>query len=372
MKNENYILTLLTVATIINACANEKKQVAKPPSANPALGAYDPATTGLKIIDPRPKVSAFTLDEQPFHVAGVRVGLQDYMSSDSPAVSFIRPDMADYVQILRCSKDAIITVGGQTIESVELGTSQSEEQTRIWQGNDFWAAAEQSNGCALIATEYADKQILIDGYAPSGGFRWVMRACVSPTRLADTQALSTRNCSRQLAVSPVLEDFKNKRQEIERLAIEEALKERDKMDGIGIAVYYQTVAYNNALSECQLTEEDRATGVRKKRAIGTIVGQGVGLAASLYAGGAGQGAGGSFSWAQGAQSAWSAGSQAGGSGFGGSLGSNLGASINDLFTHSADFARSCTTAKKLENEGAIMASQLKAAHELFAVTTCES
>jgi hypothetical protein len=252
------------------------------------------------------------------------------------------------------------------VENVELGTSDSEEKTRILQSNDFWAAAEQSNGCALIASEYGDKQIFIDGFTPSGGFRWIIRACVAPTRLVDIQGLTTRNCSRQVAVSPVLEDYKNKRQETERLAIEEALKERDKMDGIGVAIYYQTVAYNNALTECQITEDERATGVQKKRAIGTIVGQGIGMAANLYAGGAGQGADGGFSWAQGAKSAWSSGSQAGAGGFGGGLGSNLAASINDLFTHSGDFARSCANAEKLKNEGAILARQLKAAHELFA------
>jgi hypothetical protein len=368
MRNKSKIsvcLTVLTVITGVVACDGaKKKEIEKPKPAGANLG-YDPATNGLQVIDPRPKVSAFSLDEQPFHVAGVRVGLQDYMSSESPAISFIRPDAADFVEILRCSKDAIINVGGLTVENVELGTSQSSEQTQVMQRNDFWAAAQQSNACVLLASDYGDKQIFIDGFSPSGGFRWIIRACVSPTRLQDTAGLSTRNCSRQVAVSPVLEDFKNKRVESERLALEEAFKERDKMDGIGVAVYYQTVALNNALSQCQLTEEERAKGVRSKQAIGNIVGQGIGLAANLYAGGSGGGLDGSFSAAKGAQAAVSAGSQGAAGSFGGSLGGNLSASINDLFASSNDMPRSCSAAQKIKSDGEILAQQLKAAHELF-------
>lgn len=365
-KTSKSFLLIGLVSTLWSGCSSEKKENSKSKQADAALGVYDPATGGMKIIDPRPKVSAFSLDEIQFQTVGVRVGLQDYMSSQSPAISFIRPELADYVQVLRCTKEAIISVNGNFLENVQLGTSQTSEQTKIMQSNDFWSAAEQTNGCVLIATEYADKQILIDGYAPSGGFRWIIRTCIAPARLVDTGALSNRNCTRQVSVSPVLEDFKNKRQETERLAIQEALRERDKMDGIGIAVYYQTVALNNALTECQALEDQRQASVTKKRAIGTIIGQGVGLAASFYSAGSGAALDKTFSWAQAAKGAWKAGSAAGVGSFGAGLGSGLGAAINDLFTSSSDYPKSCSTAKKIENDGAILAQQLKAAHELFA------
>jgi len=360
-----YAALAVIFSLFLTHCANSKK-VNKSSNSSANGAAYNPALTGLAIIDPRPRVSAFSLDELGFHVGGVRVGLQDYMSSESPAIAFFRPELADFVEILRCTKETIIRSGVHTLENIEIGTSSSEEKTRIMQSNDFWAVAEAQNGCVLIAQNYSDKELFIDGSTPTGGYRWLVRSCVNLSRL-ETQGLSNRGCSKQISVSPVLENFKNQRIEEERLALAEAREEQNKLDGLGRAVYYKTVEYNNVLAACQERENDRANAVQRKQAIGNIVGQGIGLAANLYAGGAGGAGGGSFSYTGAAQSAWNSSSSAGVGTLSGGLGGQLAGAINDLFASSSDVPRSCANAQKIQNEGSIIANQLEASHKLFAV-----
>jgi hypothetical protein len=363
------------------------------------------ATAALAFIDSRPKVSAYSLDEGQFQMVGVRVGLQDYMSSSSPAITFMRPELADSVEILRCTKNSSIQSGGFNIEDVQIGSSTTDEQVNIFRSNDFWSVAEKANGCSLLASAFGNREVFIDGAAPSGGYRWIIRACVVPERLTDVQGLTTRNCSRQLGVSPVLEDYRNQRMEDERLALEGAMKQRDVIEGIAVSIYYQTVAYNNALVECNIREDNRAESVLKKRAIANIVGQGVGIAASLVsdysqmssggmsAASIGQGAmasAGSSAAQTGAPSAAAssvgdktvvgdaAAAQGGATNTAGgiittaidsvtgrNLGSNLTASINDLFVKSSDFERSCSAANRIRQEGEVMAQNLAAARDLF-------
>ncbi|MEZ4742494.1 MAG: hypothetical protein R3B45_08610 [Bdellovibrionota bacterium] len=418
------LITALSIALLATACDNGKK-IERPDGSSSE--SYDPLNNGLMIIDPRPPVSAFQLDEFQFHVGGVRVGLQDYMQSESPAISFFRPELADYVEILRCSKDTIIQSGVYTLKDVELGASQIEELTQILRANDFWTVAEQTNGCTLVASDYSDRELFIDGAAPSGGYRWIVRACVHATRLM-TAGLTTRACTKQISVSPVLENFKNKRIESERLAMEQARMEQNKMDSLGRAIYYKTVEYNNALARCQEREDERAANVVRKRAIANIVGQGIGIGATIYAAGsaissAGASAGataaessvavesaatetviansssnigmansasnrlgtaagntvantattntanigGSFSYSAAAQAAWNTAGTTGIGTLGGGLGTSITSAINDLFSSSSDIPRSCAQAQKIRNEGSIITNQLKSAHQLFAI-----
>ncbi len=323
----------------------------------------------LRKVDPRSKLSVFELDDAILRINGLRVGLQDYMASTSPAVTFLMPENGDYVEVLRCRADTIIRGTFDTLIDVDLGTPSQSEETKIMMSNNFWEAASTANGCLLVLSGFSDKAY-IDNFALTGNYRYVMRACVDPNRLTDKELVTNRNCSKQVAISPVLNNFVNKRVQKETDALTLAAKYRDTVDGKGRQIYYLTVEMNNNLVECQSREISRQVSLKKRKAMTTLIGTGLAFAAKLTL--TDPGASSVVKDATGAEklvqpsftdkfkTAWSNKDAIAGEG------AQFGSVLNDLFSSPADFERSCTSAEKNRKDIETVAAQLKSAHEMWA------
>lgn len=365
------ILTAALGYLVLTSC--DSAPVKKPsdtPTDSLSASNYDPETE-MQIIDPRPDVSSINLDGNDFRLNGFRVALQDYMRSESPALTYFSPESSDYVEIMRCRADTDIRIDDISLKEVAFGTSDPDEESRIYQKYNFWKTAEELDGCILIADGYGDSEIFIDGFALSGSYHYLARACVNQDRLQDKE-ISNRNCSRQVAFSRELSDFVNQRAETQRKYLSEAMEARNEADSLGRLVYYTIIDYNNAIVDCEKREGKRLATVQDKQAIGNAVGVGVSLAATIYAGGASagsaasgasgaSGASESFNYVKGFKYAWENKDQAVGTGM------QLGAAINNLFSSQADIPRSCTLATKAKQDGVVYTKQLKASHELYAI-----
>jgi len=167
-------------------------------------------------------VSAFELDDPVFLITRFTVGLQPFLNSQTPVLSFDLPPKADYVEIMRCPTNAVLSGVSTTIslKSISLSTVSSTDKANLFRNNDFWGSAI-SAGCGQLTTG-ATGANFYDSWAASGSYSYLIRACVSPERMSDTSQLSSRNCTRQIAVSDPLPDYTNKRIEAQRVLLQKA------------------------------------------------------------------------------------------------------------------------------------------------------
>lgn len=315
----------------------------------------------LRVVDQRPKVSAFQIDDEIFRVSGLRVGLQDYMSSQSPALSAFMPQQADYMEVLRCRADTVIRGTFDSLVDVDLGSPSLQDEKRVLQSNDFWLAAAKANGCFLVTASFSAR-VFLDNAALSGGYRYVVRACVNADRLTDKELLTSRNCSKMVAISPLLQDFVNTRVERETQAFSEAQKHQDIIDGKGRQVYAMTVDLNNELVKCMNAEVNRQVNLKKRQAITSLLGFGASFGMKLLApsGTAASAVGSQTSFGDRFKSAWADKDQIMGEG------AQVASVLNNLLSSPGDFPRSCTAATKLEQDIVTATQQIKSEHELYA------
>ncbi len=355
LRRSTLVVGMVSCALFFLSCAEDKKVETDKESAN--------GETGLNQIDPRPKVSMFELDEPTFRVSGVRVGRQSYMGSESPAVFFMLPqsDLVDYVEIMRCNGDEILNsgTGSSTLENVDLGTSSGAEETQILQSSNFWQNAETKSGCYIVATDYMIRDVFLDNAAPSGDYRYLIRGCVDPSRLSDTENLSTRSCSKQVTVSPVFKDYVNNRIDEEREVMAEANNDRAEIDSLGRQIYYKTIEFNNGLADCVQREGERIADVTRRRSITQLIGLGVSFAASIYTTGFADGASWSSEWSSNWSAVWEQRNATAG------LGVNLGNALFNITSTSSDYPRSCTRAQKADRDRKLLVQKLKETHRMF-------
>jgi len=195
----------------------------------------------------RPKISAFRLDDPLFNLTQVSVGLQNLMFSESPVISYKIPEMADFVEILRCRKEA-----GSLSEliNVELSGRSESWRSHMYRSRDFFKYAEASQDCELLTDGHSRKDF-VDTFAPSGSYRYLVRACVSPGRLSDKEQLSARNCSRRVGISSEFNNFVNKRKRDEQNALKLVATYGSRIDATTNAMQQLAASANEAINTCE-------------------------------------------------------------------------------------------------------------------------
>lgn len=148
----------------------------------------------------RSKVSRFDIDNAKFLINDVSLGLKDYIGASTPILQYQIPKDADYAEIIRCSTSANITTGVGTISLEDASLSQSSFTANVMRANDFFRAAEETDGCEVVSIGEI-RSIFEDSYAPSENFIYLLRSCVANERLTDVDKLTNRNCTKQIALS---------------------------------------------------------------------------------------------------------------------------------------------------------------------------
>lgn len=346
--------------------AQQGSQALNPNSSSPnaeGLTVTEKDLAAAKLVDgyvqirPRAKVSILAIDETELKVLGLQVGLQDYLNAQTPVVSFFMPKSADYIQLLRCRADVNIRGRFDNLEGVEIGAVDAKDETRIYKANDFWQAAVDQNGCLQIADSYSDKETFQDAWALNGSYKYVARACVDLERIAGAEDLDVvRNCSRQVALSGVINFQGNTRQEAERDAMRAAQGLREEVDRLGRQLYLTTLRLNNALAFCEQERAQAEAEKIRKNAITSLLGFGVTLGAELISPGVVVGE----NYTTRVSSVWARRKSITGAS------ANIAGALQDLFASPSDYPRTCTEAVKEATNGEVLTQEIKAAHEDYA------
>lgn len=314
----------------------------------------------LKIIV-RPVVSAYLLDAAKFKVNGTQTGLQSFLNFETPFVAWMMPEQADYVEILRCKGDVAISGLDKSLSDVEVGTMTKDEELQEFKNNDYWKSSEQSGACTLIGKDFNERQQLLDLAAPSGNWRYIVRACVDQKRLADAKQAGNRNCSRQLGVSSILTYFQNKREKTKLDALQAVTDQRSKIDALSRDIYGTTVDFNNALIECTKREKNRQVSLKRRSAITQLVGIGVSFAANIYSASSS-----AVSSIDTFKKVWDGKDAIAGASV------PIGGMLMDLTANENDFPRSCTSATEARLKLETLVIAFKAEHLVYATKFDES
>lgn len=268
-------------------------------------------------IPPPRGVNAIRLDTIDFRVNAVRVGEALFLQYSAPVVSFEMPDRADYVEIIRCPSNLIISGGADRLDQAELNSPTLKDETRVFQRNNFWESAVASPGCIMVTSSYTDT-LYLDSFAPTGKFYYYIHACVDPAHLINAAKYSSYNCSRQVTGSAEV-NHTNQRDAKALADFQRASDLRSQIDTIRRSVGTKTGLLINALKACQDKNQGRALVTQ-----GQIDNLSTILAASAGAGGALLGGGGALAKAKGAGTRTMIGAGIGGAIVGGAVGASLG------------------------------------------------
>ena len=197
----------------------------------------------------RAKVHPITLNEVGFRVNRVQTNEIEFLRSKAIVVVYQIPELADYVQILRCPANLIISGGEDVLQNLEMYTATVEEETRVFRRNNFWQAAMSKPDCKEITGSTTDSTY-VDSSVVTGNYTYFIRACVNEDRVLAKDQFTTRNCSRQVTQS-VRHTFYGKRASSERETLLRANRLLQRIDVLKREIDAAMGQHREALAECQ-------------------------------------------------------------------------------------------------------------------------
>lgn len=358
------LATVCAVASVV-ACSQDvqPRKAASEPASQDADGAVD---LQLRPID---TVSFLDLDTVAFAPAGARVGLHSarLFAGNVPVVSFIWPSGADWIEILRCSASTRLTgTFGEDVVDLELSSPSVERLEELSRTNDFWSRLNaQSTLCAPVANHHIpnnDDGAFQDTAAPTGSFRYFVRACVFQERLVDTEYGEPRSCSRMIGISNLLENFTSSVQESQRTLREQGRRSEDKITQLGQLIANETINLNNGILACEERETGRKIRVERKRLVTILLGAGASLGVRVMHPETGIEAvnAGTQTWRGLFDDTWAQRDDII------SDGTAIGTALSWLLASSNDYPRSCTEAEQSESLIKTLTAELQAQHQIYA------
>ena len=180
------------------------------------------------------------------------------------------PKEADWVDIIRCDLDVSFSTGVENIDLKNLGLknlSQDELEKKLRKSNIYQYALEEKERCEVIAQTGRSNKPILDGWAPSGDFIYIIRSCVAPNRLILADNMTKRECSKQVSISQQIKDYVNQRSEQEQMYLKKAQSYLNKMDQAAVEVKMSGERLIENMQECEDEEHERAVNQKFKQAV---------------------------------------------------------------------------------------------------------
>ena len=202
MKTNALILILFSLMIMLQTSCFPKRTPTKVSEPNP--------DEPFKFQIEREMVSVFELNDKKFQIKNTTLSQQtNLIGHNILALSFDLPKIADYAEIIRC--DSNVNLGLNTIGLGDLSEIIVANTTgEIFE--DYFKAAENHPDCILVSTgtKIRPNDFFYDPQAPNGNYRYLVRSCVFPQRIKDTEHYTKKNCSRQIGISNEFMEYKNK------------------------------------------------------------------------------------------------------------------------------------------------------------------
>lgn len=262
MKQKITILILYMFAGIcLSSCINNQTNEIKNAETTPR-------TETDTDEDNRPKIAGIELEEKKFDISTFSIGTQDYVNSKILVLHYRLPQMADYVEIMRCPVhvDLYDSLNSVKLVDVRAGLKTEFETTSIFRSTDFFQIGS-GEGCIFVSTGH-NKPPFQDTFAESGSYRYLIRPCISPSRLTSfgEGTGTARNCSWRVSISDPERDYVNhslEHEEKTELMIEQ-FKAEETVHSDAIMKIAEKAA--REIDKCAVEERDRAARAAVKNA----------------------------------------------------------------------------------------------------------
>lgn len=214
-------------------------------------------------------VSPIQIDRSDFSPSGVSINTSLLNGHEVIAIEYDIPTEADFIQVLRCKNSTIIQ--GQTTDLDEvLSIENNEQRDDLFRNNLFWEDARSK--CNFIADHFLRKTLL-DSFAPSGEYYYLLRACVKSSRLEILEdGQTSRNCSRTIEKTSTIVYINERSQDVLE-TLETYSWQVDQENQIVGDIKTTTEKITRTLLKCQKREERRIVSVAKSRALANVISQ---------------------------------------------------------------------------------------------------
>ena len=225
-------------------------------------------------LNPRPIVSAETLNSDDMVLSGLGVGIASQYSGSIISVNYSMPKLADFAQIIRCRADAAL----DNLWDLDIGTANRKTVWAAFLTKDYWQLASQNYQCQL-ATEGFSKQgaaTYLDITALSGDYRYIARACVNKERFSGKVPESGFPCSSWVAVAATpINGYVNRKSAIAQAADRMARERRDKIDALARRVVLLTEIAALEQEKCDQSNVEAEKRKARNEAMSDIIGSGI-------------------------------------------------------------------------------------------------
>lgn len=221
------------------------------------------------------QVDFVTLNSEKMLVLGLAVGdastsvVKNDTGTDTPILRYEIPPAADFVEIMRC---------------VEGSSPVNVAASKIAAGGFFegWDFLEnQENVCTRIHKDGGISQTdWLDRTADSGRYRYFVRACANPLRLA-TEVPADQNCGRYVSMSQIVK-YSNSRKIEERTVYEKRERYVQIRDTASRNLSLQIANLNNIKARCLIAEQERVAAIAEAKKMSEILGLGIKLSALMF------------------------------------------------------------------------------------------
>jgi hypothetical protein len=268
-------ITATAMCALIGACAPAPKVPTQKPDASSATQSGGSAGANLGTV--KDSITPAVLESGAMRLNMTGVVKFEFGKNSFPAVNFVMPAQADYVQVIRCRSDA--NLGELT--QIEIGSNNTAASNSKYMEKDYWKSVAGNAFCAYITTGSSVESV-VDFYANTGDYIYVARACVEKSRLTITDGSDDTNfCSRQIAVTTVFRGHVNKAKKLSAEKKESLRAQRDSVDAMGREMVYLAKQADGQLSECEKRRFANEVSKRKRAALGKLLGIGINLGAQL-------------------------------------------------------------------------------------------
>jgi hypothetical protein len=310
-------------AFILSSCGETKFTAVETPP-HKAEGSSDAnAELGRNRSSAKEYLNQFYSQQKP------TVGIAHIKNNEVPVISPISVTNRDiFFQIFRCESTQTIEGLVEFFDESQSALSSKDSAKAYFSRNKFWDDIEKK--CVKTAASQAQFEFL-DSSAPSGSFRWLMRACLAADQ-HDQQV-----CSDAVVASDILQGYRNKFSENQQQMLERINKKMLMISGISSSFPERARQLALALDTCGQSEWNKATRQIIRSLLLNLVGMGSAILFEVF----GPTETSAKSWSEKIRMIWQPTTEVQKSG------QAVTRILSWLFTNQHDFKETCSTAEEI-------------------------